>query len=529
MKLAFIVTGLCLAVFLTGMVCKCFPFLPPRLIRLQDQTILATAAPTISNDFHSLDDIAWWTNIYLLTLSTFQLFYGKLYSLFSVKLIYIGAIVIFEIGSLVCTTAPNSVALILGRAIAGFGASGIFSGGVLIVTKTMSLTRRPAYLGIMSGVFGVAAIAGPFIGGALTERNWRWCFGINLPIGACTIFLCILLVQTPQEPTVTSLSKWQKLDQFDLPGTILMIVSLVCLLLGLQWGGSLYPWANGRLIALFVLSGVLLATFAASQYWNIFSKANTIPPTISKSRDIWLAASYATGLNGGIYIAMIYLPLWFQIVRSKTSLSSGVLLTPTIGAYVVGSVIAGGATTATTYYNPAMILGTVLLVAGAAVLTTLDPTTPTSKLIGYGLLYGFGAGFGFGQPIYIVQTLLPECDVAVGVTFITLVQNLSAAIFVAVAQSVFQNGLVHKIAEIAPEMNTSGLLQSGAGDLLSVIPQQNQLEARKAVSDSMVQTFYIILALSCTTAIGALGVRWQSMKASRASDDANSGALEGIP
>jgi hypothetical protein len=141
---------------------------------LQDQTIMATAGPTISNEFQSLEDIAWWTNIYLLTLASFQLFYGKLYSLFSVKFIYIGAIVIFEIGSLICTTAPNSIALIVGRAIAGFGASGIFSGGLLIVSRIIPLARRPMYLGIMSAVFGIAAIAGPFIGGALTQKaTWR--------------------------------------------------------------------------------------------------------------------------------------------------------------------------------------------------------------------------------------------------------------------------------------------------------------------------------------------------------------------
>ena len=267
-------------------------------------------------------------------------------------------------------------------------------------------------------------------------------------------------------------------------------------------------------------------TFAASQYWNIFSKATTIPSTISRNRDIWLAASYAMGLTGGIYVLMLYLPLWFQVVRDKTSLSSGVLITPTIGAYVIGSVVAGGATTATTYYNPPMILGTALLITGAAVPTTLDPSTSTSKIIGYELLYGFGAGFGFGQPSYIVQTLLPESDVAIGITFITLVQNLSAAIFVAIAQSVFQNGLVHSLAGIAPGSDSAGFLQNGAGDLLSSIPHEERPAALRAVSDSLVQTFYISLAVSCSTVVGAVGVRWQSMKASRPMNDESGNSLE---
>lgn len=483
------------------------------LIPCQDQTILATAAPTISNDFHALDDIAWWTNVYLLMLSSFQLVYGKLYSLFSVKLIYIGAITLFEIGSLVCTTAPNSTALIFGRVIAGLGASGIFSGGVLITTKVLPLAHRPAYLGIMSAVFGVAAIAGPFIGGALTDRStWRWCFGINLPIGACTIIICVLLVQAPPEPSVFSSNIKEKLKQFNLPGTVLMVAGLVCLLLGLQWGGGIYSWSSGRVVALFVLSGVLLVAFAAAEFWNVFSKAKTLPGTITKSRDVWLAASYAMGLTGGIYVVMLYLPFWFQLIRGKTALSSGVFLTPTIGAYVIGSVIAGGATTATGYYNPGMILGTVLITAGAATLTTLNPGTSTVKIIGYELLYGFGAGFGFGQPTYVVQTLLSEPHVPIGVTFITLVQNLSAAIFVAIGQSVFQNSLVDKLAVIAPGVNASGFLQAGAGDVLGSIPPEHRVEARDALSDVLIRTLYITLAVSCTTVFGALGIRWQSMK-----------------
>jgi MFS family permease len=218
------------------------------------------------------------------------------------------------------------------------------------------------------------------------------------------------------------------------------------------------------------------------------------------------------GVTGGIYIIMLYLPFWFQVVRNKSSLSAGVLITPTIGAYVIGSVVAGAATTATTYYNPPMLIGSILLIAGAAVLTTLHPATSTGNIIGYELLYGFGAGFGFGQPTYIVQTLLPERDVAIGITFITLVQNLSAAIFVAIAQSVFQNGLVHNFAEIGGGNRSAGFLRSGAADLLTALPATERSVAVRAASDALVQTFYVALAVACTTVVGAVGVRWQSMK-----------------
>jgi MFS family permease len=460
-----------------------------------------------------------WTDMYLLTLSSFQILYGKLYSLFLIKLIYIVAIVIFEIGSLICTVAPNSAALICGRAIAGLGASGIFSGSVLITTKIIPLSKRAAYLGVMSAVFGIAAIAGPFVGGALTDNStWRWCFGINLPLGVFTIVVCVFLVQTPTDPAVRTLTLRQKIQQFDIPGTVLMVAGLICLLLGLQWGGGLYSWSNGRVIALLILAGVLLITFAVLEATSRISKSQTIPNSIKDNYHIWLAVSYAMGITGSIYVAIVYLPIWFQAIRNKTALTSGILLTPMIAGYVVASVIAGGVTSATGYYNPGLIVGTILSVCGAGLLTTLVPSTSTPRLVGYEILFGLGAGFGFGQPTYIVQTLLPEVDVPIGVTFITLVQNLSASIFVAIGQSVFQNKLRQSLSSIIPKTGDSDMLQGSANTLLKMLPEGDRPRALNAYSESLINTVYISLALACVTVFGAACIRWQSMKRAKSAE-----------
>ncbi|KAF3067454.1 putative HC-toxin efflux carrier TOXA [Daldinia childiae] len=500
LRLTLIVVALCLAVFLTGM----------------DQTILATATPVISDEFNALADIGWWTNAYLLTLSSFQLFYGKLYSHFSIKLVYLAAIALFEVGSLICATAPNSVALVIGRAIAGLGAAGIFSGGILITTKLIPLDRRAAYLGIMSGVFGLAAIIGPFLGGALTDRaTWRWCFGINLPLGAVTVVLCALFVRMPKEQETQATSFVKKCQQLDIPGTACMVGALICLLLALQWGGSTYPWNDRRIIALFVVFGVLTIVFVAIQTTSITGTARTIPSSLARNRDIWLAASYAMCITGGVYVAVVYLPVWFQTVRGSSALSSGALLSPLIAGYVVCSIVAGAVTSMVGYYNPGMIAGTTLAIAGAALLTTIDLNSSTARIVGYQLLYGFGVGFGFGQPSYVVQTVLPSADIPVGVTFITLVQNLSSSIFVAVAQSILQSELRSNLQSIVPDLDVSSLLNSGAGDLISTLPPESQGAAIVAYSRSLILTLYISLALSCVSVVGALGIRWGSMKKGR--------------
>lgn len=447
-------------------------------------------------------------------MSSFQLFYGKLYSLFSIKIVYLVAIALFEIGSLVCTTAPNSAALVIGRAIAGLGAAGIFSGGILITTKTIPLARRAAYLGIMSGVFGVAAILGPFIGGALIDSTtWRWCFGINLPLGVVTVVICAFLVQTPVQPEIESFTVAQKLRKLDIPGTVLMVASLICLLVALQWGGSTYAWDNSRIIALFVVAAVLAIAFVAFQTLSRFS--TTIPTAVARNRDVWLAATYAMSITGGVYTAILYLPIWFQTVRDYSALSSGTMLTPLIGGYVVCSVIAGGVTMAVGYYNPGMILGSVLAIAGSALLTTINTGSSTARVIGYQLLYGFGVGFAFGQPSYVVQTVLPASDVPIGVTLITLVQDLSASVFVAVAQSIFQD----KLRSHLQAMNLPGSINvssTGAAQIVDAVPPEFRDRVVEGLSQSLVTTFYVSLALSCASIIGAVGTRWRSMKAGEA-------------
>lgn len=368
----------------------------------------------------------------------------------------------------------------------------------------------------MSAVFGIAAIAGPCIGGAIVKQTtWRWCFWINLPLGFVAVTLCAFLVKTPTNTHLQPLNWVEKLRQFDIVGTIILIGSLVCLLLGLQWGGVIYPWNNGRIIALLVAAAVLAVAFVLLQIPNSRA-AQTIPSSIISNRSVWMAGGYGMCITGGVYVAMLYVPMWFQVIQQRSALGSSVMLTPLIAGYVICSIISGILTSVIGYYNPSMILGTILAACGSGLLTTITPRTSIPAWIGYLALYGLGVGLGFGQPSYVVQTLLPEKDVSIGVTLITLLQNLSATIFVAVAQTVFQNTLASQLHAIVPDISASSLSQIGATQLVEQFSESELPDVLDGYSTALARTLYLSLGLSCASAVGAAFTEWKSMKPSKA-------------
>lgn len=314
LPLTLLTLGLCLSTFVVAL----------------DNTIIATAIPKITTVFDSLNDVGWYGSSYLLTTTSLQPSFGKVYTYFNIKWTYIVALLIFELGSVLCAAAVNSTMLIVGRAVAGVGAAALFSGAMTIIGFSVPLRKRALYIAVLASMFGISSVVGPILGGAFTDRlSWRWCFWINLPIGGIAIATVLFLFKNPERKH-SKLTTRQKIGEIDLLGAFCLICSIVCLLLALQWGGSVYPWKDSKVWGCFLGFGLLILLFCYLQFKR--GDRATIPPRILlKHRTVLACALFSCFLAMGLEVASIS-PSTFKRSRAPVPKNPASVLSLTCSA-----------------------------------------------------------------------------------------------------------------------------------------------------------------------------------------------------
>ena len=325
LKLVMVIAGISMVVCLT----------------MLDISIIGTAIPKITSDFQSLPDVGWYGSAYLLASCALQPSVGKLYTYLNAKFTFLAFFAIFEFGSLLCGIASNSNMLIVGRAVAGMGSSGLMNGALTIISVCLPLHKRPPYFGGMIGFALLGTIVAPIIGGSLTQyTTWRWCFYINLPAGAVVAML-LVLTQIPSRHTKieggsTILGILKRLDPI---GFIFFAPATTQGLLALEWGGTRYAWNDAVIIGLFSGAAATLAIFLAWEY-SMGDEA-MVPPSMIRQRIVWSSCLVMFFFFGALLNAVYYLPIYFQAVRDATPTMSGVYLLPMILAQVITAVVSG--------------------------------------------------------------------------------------------------------------------------------------------------------------------------------------------
>ncbi|KAJ7234191.1 major facilitator superfamily domain-containing protein [Mycena haematopus] len=452
-KLVILMIALSLSVFLVAL----------------DNTIIATAIPKITDQFKSLDDVGW-------AISATQLLFGKFYTFLPIKSVFLSSISLFELGSLVCGVAPSSIALIIGRTIAGLGSRVDVE---ISAAHSVPLAKRPMYTGIIGAMYGVASVAGPimakalthisiFSGGVFTDKvSWR--------CGA-------------SEQTEIPLTFGQRIAQFDPWGTLAFIPAIVCLLLALQWGGSKYAWNSSRIIALFVISGVFIVAFIVIQVWK--QESATVPPRIFRKRSIWAGGLFSLCIGASFFIFVFYLPIWFQAIKGTSAVNADLRsdTLPMILSMVLASLVAGSLTTVLGYYTPFILLS-------ALFMTT---NTGHSHWIGYQIIFGFGFGMGMQAPLIAAQTVLELKDIPVGTTINNFLQSL--------VRFDFWPHLP------CPGVSADIIFKAGATNLQNIIDPQSLSAVLEVYNNALVAAFQVGIAMAGISFLGGAVMEWKSVK-----------------
>ncbi|KAJ4352555.1 uncharacterized protein N0V89_007904 [Didymosphaeria variabile] len=494
---------------------------------LLDQSILSTAIPHITSQFHSLPDVGWYSGAYQLAAAALQPLSGKIYTHVRIKHVFMVHLFVFELGSLVCAVATSSSMLIGGRALAGLGASGLMNGGLNIITNSTPLEKRPLYTGIMIGIGQMGLVSGPLIGGALTEHaTWRWCFYMNLPIGAVTAAMLAIIhipEPNPKAPYSFALFKDLVLHKLDLPGFALFAPACIMLLLALQFGGEgSHAWSSATVIGLFVGAGVVAIIFIA---WEArVGDQAMIPGSLFKSRILLACIGQTIGLGVCVFVGSLWVPTYFQSVKGAGPTESGINVLPQILSQLLFAIMSGAAVSKLGFYMPWAVFSGAVVAIGNGLLSTLTQHTSTARWIGYLILVGAGRGAGMQMSLVATQSALPMRLIPVSLAFLIFIQNLAAAIFLVVANTIFTQSLIKKLAQYAPSVSPQKALEAGssADAVRKLVAPDRPWEVDgvlNAYSESLKNIWLMLVAFASIAFLCSFGMGWVDVRKKKGGKD----------
>jgi EmrB/QacA subfamily drug resistance transporter len=409
------------------------------LLAALDQTIVGTALPTIVGKLGGINHYSWVVTAYLLTSTASTPLYGKVSDLYGRRPVLLFAIGTFLLGSLLAGMSQNMTQLIIFRAVQGLGAGGLMTLAFTIISDVVSPRERGRYQGLFGAVFGLSSVAGPLVGGYFAEHDWRWIFYINLPLGIAALFLCNRVMKL--------VPHHRREHSIDYLGAVVMVTAVVCMLLGLSWGGVEYAWTSPVIVGLF-LAG------AALSVWFVMIESRAAEPILPlrlfHSRTFSLANGAGFILGFAMFGSIIFVPLYLQIVKEASPTESGLLMLPMMAGVIITSVVAGHAISRIGRYKWFPVTGTALMAVGLLLFTALGVHTPLWQTFIYMAVIGVGLGLSMQPLVLAVQNSLTLRDMGAGTAASTFFRSLGGSFGVAALGAVLSTQLNAQLERLVP-------------------------------------------------------------------------------